>query len=124
MQQLLGGFIEEMPETVLAAVVGSGEEALEGLSDAVDLVLVDVSLPGISGIDLVAKIKARWPDQQCLMLSGHLETAYVERAFAAGARGYAAKGDAGELREAIECVLGGERFVTPALRERLQARQK
>ncbi len=56
------------------------------------------------------------------MLSGHQETIYVERALAAGARGYVMKGDTGELADAIHDVLVGKEYLSDATRGRLRER--
>jgi DNA-binding NarL/FixJ family response regulator len=72
--------------------VGSGEAALEALAaDPAELVLMDVGLPGISGIDATREIRARWPDTQVLVLTIHEPPEYRERALAAGAAGFVPK---------------------------------
>src|SRR5690349_18689273 len=72
----------------------SGEEALEKLQKLhVDLVLIDVSLPTMNGIQLVTTIHQQFPHLLCLMLSGHLTPFYVKRSLEAGARGYVLKDD-------------------------------
>ena len=99
-------------------VVRSGEEALEKLpSMNVDLVLVDVSLPTMNGIQLVTKIHEIFPKLFCLMLSGHLTPFYVKRALEAGARGYILKDDINGVIEGVERVLEGEIYISNALRD-------
>jgi DNA-binding NarL/FixJ family response regulator len=85
----------------------------------VDLVLVDVSLPNMSGIELVAMIRQQMPQLRCLMLSGHNELEYVRRALAAGAWGYVTKGNPRVLLEAIQDVLAGETYLSEELRGKL-----
>jgi DNA-binding NarL/FixJ family response regulator len=98
-------------------VITSGEEALEQLPALdVDLLLVDVSLPRMNGIELVRLIHERFPDKPCLMLSGHLTPFYVTRALEAGARGYVLKDDIAGVLEGVERVLKGETYVSKALR--------
>lgn len=98
-------------------VIKSGEEALEKLPDLkVDLVLIDVSLPKMNGIQLAGKIRERFPDVQCMMLSGHLTPFYVKRALEAGARGYVLKDDITGVLEGVEQVLEGEVYISKALR--------
>jgi DNA-binding NarL/FixJ family response regulator len=70
-------------------------------------VLVDVSLPGMNGLDFVAALQNRCPDVVCLILSGHRARWYVERARELGARGYVVKGDLPGLRSALRAVLAG-----------------
>ena len=82
-------FLRIQKDLSVAAVAASAEEAcalLQGIT--VDLVLVDVSLPGSSGIDLVGALHKEKPGLKCLMLSGHRGADYVQRALAAGAGGF------------------------------------
>ena len=99
-------------------VVHSAEEALEKLPSLhVDLVLIDVSLPTMNGIQLVGMIHRQFPDVLCLMLSGHLTPFYVKRSLEAGARGYVLKDDIAGVLEGVERVLSGEIYVSSALRD-------
>lgn len=92
----------------VAGAAESTEEALEAIPRlAPDLVLVDVSLPGRSGIELVREI-ASPEGPACLMLSGHIEASYVRSSALAGARGYVPKGDPRALIDAIRAVLVGD----------------
>jgi DNA-binding NarL/FixJ family response regulator len=87
----------------ICGMASNAEEALAELADAsgVDLAIVDVSLPGMSGISLVSELRHRRPEVRCVMLTGHKQERYVSRAFAAGAHGYLVKGSA-DLLERIE----------------------
>jgi DNA-binding NarL/FixJ family response regulator len=101
-------------------IAPSGELALEQLRQSmVDLILVDVALPGMNGIDLVAVIHNLYPQLPCLMLSGHYETDYVRRALDAGAKGYVLKNDPRSILTAIQQVLGGKTFLSEELRAKL-----
>ena len=94
---------------------GNAEDALVKLAEAqADLVLVDLALPGMNGLDFVREARQRWPRLLYLILTGREETAYMFPAFAMGVQGYLSKGHAARLREAIECVLRGERYPPPA----------
>ena len=98
-------------------MAATAQEALAQIPTlAVDLIVVDLSLPDMDGIQLVGELRARQPDLRCLMLSGHQERNYVERALAAGACGYIAKGNPLELIEAIRRVLKGESYLSKTLR--------
>lgn len=92
----------------------SGEAALSDLTEATDtlpdVVLVDVALPGMSGIDLVKKLRDAHPTLACLILSGHAEEAYVEAAHEAGAQGYVMKGKPDEYIRAIRATLEGDSY--------------
>ena len=99
-------------------IVRSGEEALKKLPGLnVDLALVDISLPNMSGIDLVQQIHAEFPHLHCLMFSGHLTPKYVKRALEAGAYGYVLKDDVNGILEGIRRVLDGEIYLSAALRK-------
>ncbi len=96
---------------------GSGEEAVEQLKKVTpDLVVIDVSLPGMSGIRLIKMLHDVTPGLPCLMLSGHLANHYVMQSMAAGARGYVLKDDIPGIMEGIQLVLNGGTFISRALR--------
>ena len=101
----------------VAAIVKRAEAALQELQkQTFDLVLVDVALPEMNGISLVSLIHDQYPDLPCLMLSGHTLGHYVNRALAAGARGYILKDDTLAIVEGIQQVLRGEIYVSKKLR--------
>ena len=112
-QRLLAG----QTDLEIVDIVQSGEEALKKLSTLkVDLVLVDVSLPTINGIDLVQQIRTEFPHIRCLMLSGHMIPKYVKRSLSVGASGYILKDDVNCILEGIRGALDGEIYVSQALR--------
>lgn len=97
----------------VARVVDTAEKALQALPELeVDLALVDVSLPRMSGIELVGRLRQSYPDIPCLMISGHMSGNYVRRSLEAGARGYAIKDSAAGIVEAIHRVLNGEIYIS------------
>ena len=97
----------------VVAVVQSAEKALEQLPDLkVDLVLADVSLPHMNGINLVAELRERYPQLRCAVLSGHLDPDYVQRALDAGANGYMVKDNPAGILEGIQHILNGEIYVS------------
>jgi len=102
---------------------GHAEEALALLREgAWDLVLLDVSLPGRSGLDALPEIKALHPRLPVLMLSMFGEQQFAVRALKAGAAGYLTKERAAEeLILALRTVLGGRRYVSASLAEQLAA---
>lgn len=98
-------------------VAKSAEQALEKIPNlAVDLVLVDVSLPQKSGISLVLVLHEKYPELPCVMLSGHQSAHYARSSLAAGARGYLVKDHAEEILEGIQRVLQGEIYVSEDVR--------
>lgn len=99
----------------------TGFQALELLRRApVDIAIVDLSMPGMNGLELIRRIKAEFPRVGVLVLSMHAEDQYAMRAFKNGANGYVTKdGAAAELVQAVRKVAGGGAYVTPALAERV-----
>lgn len=113
MQRLLAG----KTDLEIVDIVQSGQEALKKLPELkVDLVLVDVSLPTMNGIDLVQQIRTEFPHIRCLMLSGHMSPDYVKRSLEVGASGYVLKDDVKGILEGIRRALDGEIYVSQALR--------
>jgi DNA-binding NarL/FixJ family response regulator len=99
----------------------SGFQALEWLrrNDA-GLAIVDLSMPGMSGLDLIARLRKDFPRLRVLVLSMHAEEQYALRAFQAGAHGYVTKDRApAELVDAVTKVAGGGAYVTTSLAERV-----
>jgi two-component system, NarL family, invasion response regulator UvrY len=116
-------FLEEEIRPVTIAEAGNGPEVLEALErDHWDLLLLDVSMPGRGGIDILKDVKARLPSLPVLMLSAYPEEQFAVRALRAGAAGYLTKDViTSELISAVRKVGGGGRYVTEALAERLAA---
>ncbi len=100
---------------------GSGFQALDSLRrHACHLAIVDLSLPGMSGLELIRRIRAEWPRLPVLVLSMHDEEEYALRAFKAGANGYVTKDSAAdELVAAARRVAHGGTYVTTSLAERV-----
>jgi DNA-binding NarL/FixJ family response regulator len=92
----------------------SADEALERIDTAApDLAVVDISLPGSGGLELIKTLKVRHPGMPILVLSMHDETIYAERMLSAGANGYIMKQACGEkMLEAIRRVLSGQFYVS------------
>ncbi|WP_439112513.1 response regulator [Hydrogenophaga sp.] len=100
---------------------GTGFQALECLRrQSFDLAIVDLSMPGMSGMDLIARIKAEFSAVAVLVLTMHGEEQYAMRAFQAGAKGYVTKDSAStELVAAVRKVAMGGVFVSAHLAERV-----
>jgi two-component system invasion response regulator UvrY len=85
-----------------------------------DVALLDITLPGKSGLDLLKELKAARPKLPVLVLSAHPEDQFAVRALKAGAEGYMTKESAPEeLVKAIHKILAGGRYVSPTLAEKL-----
>lgn len=88
-----------------------------------DLVILDISLPGRSGLDILSELKAARPKLPVLILSMHPEEQYALRALKSGASGYLTKGSSShELIEALQKISMGKKYVSPSLAEVLASR--
>lgn len=105
----------------VVAEAENGLIALERLRQGdIDLLLLDMNMPGLSGEDLVARIHAQYPNQKILVLSMHNEPQVAQRALKAGAAGYLCKMCSPEtLLGAIRRVDSGMRFIDPQIAERI-----
>jgi DNA-binding NarL/FixJ family response regulator len=99
----------------------NAEQALEQLGEKVwDVALLDITLPGKGGLDLLKEFKAALPRLPVLVLSVHPEDQFAVRALKAGAEGYMTKESAPEeLVQAVRKILAGGRYVSPTLAEKL-----
>ena len=114
--------LEEHVHDVTVEEAANGEAALDALEQPFDVVVLDLSMPGRSGIDLLAEIKHRHPKLPVLIMSFHAEELFAVRALRAGAAGYLMKTAAPEeLAAAVNKVMRGGRYVTESVAERLAA---
>ncbi len=109
------------PDLVPSGEAGSYDEALALLEAAdYDLAVVDLSLDGGSGLELIKQISQRRPEVRVLVCSMHDEILFAERSLRAGARGYLSKEEAPERTvEAIRRVLEGRIYLSPAMTDRI-----
>ncbi len=114
-------YLGASPGIEVAAEAASGGELLEKLrATQVDLLLLDMSMPGKNGVDLISHIKSIYPDLLILVLSMHDEVNTVLRAMRAGATGYICKDCSPQtLLEAIQKVVATGRYLSPLMAERL-----
>jgi DNA-binding NarL/FixJ family response regulator len=101
-------------------IVGEAEDGLEAIrlirKSKPDLVLLDLSMPRMSGFSVLQEIKAEMPEVKILVLSIHESDQYVLQAFEAKADGYAIKDSSREeLRMAIRSVLEGKKYISPGI---------
>jgi DNA-binding NarL/FixJ family response regulator len=121
-REALRGALEEAPGFRCSHAFSSAEEAAQGLSSATvpDVVLMDISLPGRSGLEAVVELKARLPAVEILMLTGHPNEALVFQALVAGASGYLLKSEpVRAILEAIEDVRNGGAPMTSGIARRV-----
>ena len=104
-------------DIVVAAEAAQGAEVVDKLrSCVVDLLLLDMTMPGISGVDLIRRVRADQPSLPILVLSIHDEAQVASRALRAGATGYLTKdSDPDVLLAAIRKLADGGRFIDPKL---------
>ena len=109
--------LESSPDLAVVGEAGDGRQAVEmarALSPG--LVLMDVGMAELNGIDAARQIHAQSPQTRIVMLSMHEDRQYVFEALKAGAAGYVLKGSAfAELLSAISTVMGGKNYISPAL---------
>lgn len=117
LMRILGG----TGEGWVVSEASSGFQAIEQLRrEPVDLAIVDLSMPGMSGLELIRRIRAEFGRVAVLVLSMHAEEQYAMRAFKAGANGYVTKdGASAELVGAVRKVAGGGAYVSGDLAARV-----
>ena len=114
----LNNMLSQKENLKIVAVAGTAEEALEQLRDVkVDLVLIDFSLPDMTGLNLLERLHQEHPDLRCAVLSGHLLPQHARRALDVGGRGYLIKDNPAEILTGIQCMLRGEIYVSKELRK-------
>jgi DNA-binding NarL/FixJ family response regulator len=120
-RQGLALLINQEPDLVVSGQAEEGEAALAALAaDRPDIVVLDVSLPGVDGLELLRIIRSTDPALPVLVLSMHDESVYAERALRAGANGYIMKQEATEkVLVALRRILAGEVYVSERFAARL-----
>ncbi len=113
--------LESIPHFAVVGEAGNAEEALRhAASRTIDLVLMDINLCGMSGIDLTGRFHALHPEIAVLMLSMHDKAEYVMQSIQAGARGYVLKdAPAQDIITAIDTVMSGGIYYSAGLSKQL-----
>jgi two-component system invasion response regulator UvrY len=113
--------LEDDETIVLIHEAGSGKELIDRMKEQkYDVILLDISLPGRNGIDMISQIKKEQQSAAILILSIHSEETYAIIALKSGASGYLTKTSApDELIYAIHKVSRGERYISPSMAEKL-----
>lgn len=116
--------IEESGDMEVVAEADDGRSALREIEKTPpDVAVIDISMPGLDGLEVISRLRDRFPQLPVLVLTMHEEGQYVVRAFEAGARGYITKQSAPEqLVNAIRKVIGGSRYLTDEAAEALAIR--
>lgn len=123
-RQGIAQLINQEADLVTCCEAGNAQEALDlVINEAPDILLVDISLDGVSGIELVKMLKSQHPKTPALVISMHDETLYAERALRAGARGYIMKQEATEkVLTAIRQVLNGDIYLSERMQSKILQR--
>ena len=114
-------FLSEQVDLRVEGEAGNGREAIDLVrTTELDVLVMDLSMPGQSGIDALAMIRAKAPDVGILILSGYPEEHYAMNLIRQGASGYLNKEcDPSEIVEAIRTIALGKRYITPSVAELL-----
>lgn len=109
--------LEKIDGIDVVSAVGDGWEAVKAVqTDAPDLVLMDIAMPELNGLDATSRIVRESPATRVILLSMHANEEYLQQALQSGASGYLLKGaELAELELAIKTVSRGESYLTPAV---------
>jgi two-component system invasion response regulator UvrY len=117
--------LEGSPDMKVVAEAECGEDALRAYGEVKpDVLVLDISMPGIGGLETVTRLLAKDPEVRVLVLSAHEDTMHPRRALKAGALGYLSKRSAAEeLIQAIRQVYQRKTFIEPALAQQMAVQQ-
>ena len=117
----LRALLQSLGGIQVVAEAGSGDEAVEAtLRHQPDVVLMDIAMPGLNGLDAAVRILKQSPSVRLIILSMYTNEDYVRQALSVGASGYLQKGaDPAELELAIKAVMRNETYLTPAVSKQL-----
>jgi DNA-binding NarL/FixJ family response regulator len=121
LRKTLSNLLETRDDYVIVAEAGDGDNALkQTLAILPDPLILDLNMPGRTGIDILPDIRSQAPTVKVLVLSGRDEDVYIVRALRAGAHGYVLKSaDESELLEAIDKVIKGQLYLGRGVAEKV-----
>jgi DNA-binding NarL/FixJ family response regulator len=121
MRDAVTQLVNQEPDLELVLATGDPAAALDAIASfQPHLVILDMTLPGKNGLELLKDMRALAPDIQVLVLSMHDETLYAERVLKAGGRGYIMKDSpADEISKALRTVLDGQIYISPRISGRI-----
>lgn len=116
--------LESSPRLKVVAELDSGEAVNQYCNThKPDVIIMDISMPGMGGLEAIRRVKAKNPDLKVLVFTMHDNIAFIEKALAAGANGYVTKNNAANvLLEAVLAVSQGKEWVDPALSWKVTSR--
>lgn len=120
----LHAVVSDQPDMIVAGQAATGTEAVDlALAERPDVILLDLRMPGLNGVDAIAAIRAQWLDARILVLTTYDGDEDIYRALQAGAQAYLLKDTPrAELLEAIRAVGRGQKRIPPEVAARLVAR--
>jgi len=112
--------LEDNPEIASIQEASSGEKALElAVINVFDIILMDVNLPGMSGLQASEELLTLAPGSRIIMVTGRMEGNLIRKLLNAGVRGYVSKGSsADEMYKAMRQVMSGEQYLSPDVAQR------
>jgi len=121
----LAALLYGVPDIQVVAEAGDGATLLGLLENIlVDVVVCDIAMPGMDGLEAIERVHSRWPDVRTLVLSMEDSPQVARRALAKGASGYMSKQAAsGELQDAIRATMAGQCYLSPAISRSLVVAQ-
>jgi DNA-binding NarL/FixJ family response regulator len=120
LRQVYGLYLQREGDMQVCGMAETAEEALERIPAAIpDVVVIDLSLPKMSGMELIRRLNEQQPGLALLVVSGHSDLYYANEAFKVGARGFVDKKEAPlVMAEAIRRVAKGEQYLSERMRKR------
>jgi DNA-binding NarL/FixJ family response regulator len=115
--------LQDMADVEVVGEADDGHEALRLIAELhPDVAILDISMPGLNGLEVASRATKEHPQTRLIMLSMHADEEYVRRALFAGARGYLLKNaDRGELELAVRAVARGDAWLSPAVSKKVVA---
>ena len=113
--------LEQHDSISVIAEADSGEQAYQHFGQYnPDILVMDISMPGMGGLEALRRIKHRYRDAKIIMFSMHENTTFVTQALTAGAMGYVAKsGDSQDLVQAVLTIAQGKNYLSPSIAEKV-----
>jgi DNA-binding NarL/FixJ family response regulator len=117
----LRALLQSLPNIEVIGEASDGHEAVDVISrDQPDVVMMDIGMPGLNGVDSTRRIVKQFPRTRVIMLSMHANEEYVGQALEAGAMGYLLKGaEPAELELVFKAVMRGETYLSPTIAKQL-----
>jgi len=117
--------LEDHPDIKIVGEATSGEQALELVTENdPDVVLMDINMPGIGGLEATRKLLQRKPKLKIIMLTMHEDDMFAQRLLKAGAMGYLTKGaKVDEILQALQAVMANQRYLCPSIAQQIALSQ-